>query len=67
MSSRPFGLFDSSFKSPWRLKLHRASLNVQIGLVVEILASKVVRSRATTNGYLLSLKFMIRKQLKITD
>ena len=33
---RPFWLFDSSFESPWQLKLHCASLNLQIGVVVEI-------------------------------
>ena len=36
---RPFRLFDSSFESSWRLKSHRTSLNLQIGAVLEILAS----------------------------
>ena len=33
---RPFRLFDSSFESPWRLKWGGTSLNLQIGVVVEI-------------------------------
>ena len=33
---RPFELCDSSFESPWRLKLYSTSLNLQIGVVVEI-------------------------------
>ena len=31
-----FQLFDSSFESSWQLKSHRTSLNLQIGVVVEI-------------------------------
>ena len=38
---RPFRLFDSSFESPWRLYLHSTSLNLQIGVVLEILATKL--------------------------
>ena len=33
---RPFRLFDSSFESSWRLKSYSTSLNVQIGVVVEL-------------------------------
>ena len=64
---RPFWLCDCSFKSPWRLKLHRTGLNIQIGVVFEILASQVVPSRVTTNDYFVSLNFRIRKRLEITD
>ena len=62
-----FWLYDSSFESPWQLKLHDTSLNLQRGLVVEILASQVVRSKVTTNDYLLSFNFRICKWFKITD
>ena len=67
MPLRPFRLFGSSFESPWRLKSHRTSLNVQIGVVVEIYPSQVVRSRVTACDYLLSLNSTIRKRLEITD
>ena len=63
----PFRLFDSSFASPWQLKLHDTSLNLQRGLVVEILASQVVRSKVTTNAFLASFNFRIRKRLEIPD
>ena len=63
---RPFRLFDRSFESTWHLKSHGTNVNLQIGVVVEIQANQVVRSRVTTNDYLLQFKFTIHKRLRTT-